>query len=515
MPQLIRLMLTAILTMVLLTIQSSEFELLMNEPTLPVIVPKPPTWTEEELNKRQPNIIVVLSESFWDITRLPGLKFSRDPAPFFHSLQEQYTHGTMLSPQFGGGTANVEFEVLTGHSMRFFREWAIVYDKYIHQPTASLSSILASQGYRTTAISPVEHWYANSSQVYKYLGFSRFISQEYFNPDDYVGPYLGDHSVARRIIEESQRNEGPDFIYADTMENHYHYWPGKFKRNTITVQGNVSDTTIGIAETYAQGMSGADRMLQELVTYYNQSKEPTIIVFFGDHLPSLEQYFVYEDTKYITGEDDPEFLEKMYHVPVLVWNNYLPPEAKDELHISPSFLSPYILHTAQLKGSDYTDYLYQLSQKMPIIPPEDHYEAMQIDKRLVDEYEARQTHIMEAERTAPPPPESEYILGYGDPRIDKISPDTVPVPVRGGAFGKTLLNISGGRFGQGSTAFINGKPYETQWQSEGTLVVSLPKESIAAPGSLDIQVKVLDSNKKVLGQSRIVKVPVTDKPPGS
>ncbi|CAG7618418.1 hypothetical protein PAESOLCIP111_02113 [Paenibacillus solanacearum] len=515
MPQLIRFIGAIVLAMVLLTLQSSEFVLLLTEPTLPVVVPKPPVWKEEELNKRQPNIIVVLSESFWDITRLPGLKFSRDPAPFFHSLQEQYTHGTMLSPQFGGGTANVEFEVLTGHSMRFFREWAIVYEKYIHQPTASLASLLAGQGYRTTVISPVEHWYANSSQVYKHLGFSRFISEEFFNPDDYVGPYLGDHSVAKRIIEESRRSEGPDFIYADTMENHYHYWPGKFDRNTIAVQGDVSDTTIGLVETYAQGMSGADRMLQELVTYFNQSKEPTIIVFFGDHLPSLEQYYVYEDTKYITGEDDPQFLEKMYHVPVLLWNNYLPLETKEGLHLSPSFLSPYILHTAGLQGSEYTDYLYRLSQQMPVIPPEDHYEAMKIDKRLADEYEARQTHILEAERSAPPIPEPEYILGYGDPRIDKITPAAVPVPVRGGALGKTLLNISGGRFGQASTVFVNGKPLETQWQSESTLVVSLPKESISKPGSLDIQVKVLDSNQTVLGQSQVVKVPVTDKSSGN
>lgn len=128
-----------------------------------------------------------------------------------------------------------------------------MYEQYIKQPTASLASLLAGQGYATTAISPFHGWFFNSSEVYKYLGFSQFISLEYFNPDEYVGPYIGDHAVARRIIEQSEQSPGSDFIFANTMENHYHYWPGKFKRNTIDVKGKVSPEAIGLTETYAQG----------------------------------------------------------------------------------------------------------------------------------------------------------------------------------------------------------------------------------------------------------------------
>lgn len=587
-------------------------------------VPLPPPeieiqteWSPEELQK-PPNIIILLSEAFWDITRIKSLQFSEDPAPMFHALQEKFTHGTLLSPMFGGGTANVELEVLTGHSMRFFPEDSTPYEQYIKQPTASLASLLAGQGYKTTAISPFYHWFFNSSEVYKHLGFSRFISLEYFNPDEYVGPYIGDHAVVRRIIEESERSSGPDFIFANTMENHYHYWPGKFKKNHIEVKSNMSNAVTGIAETYAQGLSGADRALQELVLHFNRLKEPTIIVFFGDHLPSLEKLLVYKESNYISGEDDPDFLEKMHNTPVVVWSNYLPKETKEELHMSPSFLGPYILNLAKRPGSPYMDFLSDLYRKMPVLPPKTYYEAMNIDVNLVQQYEDRQKAILALEKQvaassgnasaagvdtaasgdasseaggnsvtvsdgadsgdgSSPTAMAEtadssasgvasssdmsnvgagaaggdensstamsgttdsstsgeagstdasnaavdtggtggdakgkpFILGYGEPLIERVSPDTLTVG--GDAFGRSQLTVHGGRYGLGSTVFINGEPQQTTWLSEASLSVSLPKALTANAATLDVQVRVVDSKNRVLAESRIVKVPVQEK----
>ncbi|GMX65586.1 hypothetical protein Elgi_48570 [Paenibacillus elgii] len=589
-------------------------------------VPLPPPkieiqteWSPEELQK-PPNIIILLSEAFWDITQIKSLQFSEDPAPMFHALQEKFTHGTLLSPMFGGGTANVELEVLTGHSMRFFPEDSTPYEQYIKQPTASLASLLAGQGYKTTAISPFYHWFFNSSEVYKHLGFSRFISLEYFNPDEYVGPYIGDHAVVRRIIEESERNPGPDFIFANTMENHYHYWPGKFKKNHIEVKSHMSNAVTGIAETYAQGLSGADRALQELVLHFSRLKEPTIIVFFGDHLPSLEKLLVYKESNYISGEDDPDFLEKMHNTPVVIWSNYLPKETKEELHMSPSFLGPYILNLAKRPGGPYMDFLSDLYQKMPVLPPKTYYEAMNIDVNLVQQYEDRQKAILELEKQAAASSgnasaasvdtaaigdasskagggvvagsdgadsgdessstgmagtadssasgaagssntsnaavgagaaggeessstamaetadssasgaaggsdESNaavgagaaggdtkgktFILGYGEPLIERVSPAFLTVG--GDAFGRSQLTVHGGRYGLGSTVFINGEPQQTTWLSEASLSVSLPKALTANAATLDVQVRVVDSKNRVLAESRIVKVPVQEK----
>ncbi len=90
---------------------------------------------------------------------------------------------------------------------------------------------------------------------------------------------MSDRSVAKYIIESGEKTPGPDFIFANTMQNHYHYYPGKFKENTIEVTG-VTGEAKGLFETLAQGLQGADNMLKQLVTYYEQKQEPTIIVFF-------------------------------------------------------------------------------------------------------------------------------------------------------------------------------------------------------------------------------------------
>lgn len=502
----IRLLSAFIGLLLFLPIPSSEFiHSAEDSTTLPPLIdrPEPNEWTKEELLK-PPNIIFVLNETFWDATQLTELTFSRDPIPFFHAMQEQFTHGTMLSPMFGGGTANVELEVLTGHSMRFFPEHSIPYETVIKHPTASLASILSEQGYTTTAISPFHGWFFNSFEVYKHLGFSQFISLEYFNPNEYVGPYIGDYAVTRRIMEESAESPGPDFIFANTMENHYQYYPGKFKKNTIDIKGNdLSPEAIGIAETFAQGLTAADRMLQELVLYFSQMKEPTILVFFGDHLPSLEKYFVYEEAGYISGEDDPEFLEKMYHVPVLVWSNYLPKEKKEILHFSPSFLGPYVLRLANRHGSSYTDYLGELSRHMPILPPKSYYAAMNIDEKLVREYEVRQNAILEAEKQSGGQPAG-FVLGYGKPRIEGVSPDQVTLGEQ------SKLTVHGGRFGIGSTVFVNGMKLQTMWLSETSLMVKLPRKLVVTPGLLELQVKVLDTKDHILSESNIVAVPVQE-----
>lgn len=494
-----------------LAFPSSELFKTLTPKPLPDLT-EPVQWTEEQLAK-PPNIIIVLSEAFWDITQLREVTFSRDPLPFFHALQAQYTHGTLLSPMFGGGTANVELEVLTGMSMRFFPENSIVYDEFIKQPTDSLASLLRGQGYRTTAIAPFYNWFFHSTDVYRRFGFERFISLEYFNPDEYVGPYIGDHAVAKRIIEETEKSAGPDFVFANTMENHYHYFAGKFKRNTIEAEGIASKEALAIAETYAQGVQGADRMLQELVTHFQSTKEPTVLVWFGDHLPSLEKRFVYEEAGYISGEDDPDFLAKMYNTPLLVWSNYLPRENKETLYISPSFLGPYVL---RLTGRDSSAYLREVGafgDKLPLVPPPNYYEAMNVDPALVEQYRAAQQSFWRAqqERSDSDPDQGAFELGYGVPALDSIRPETVSVG--GDAFGRATLTLSGGRYGLGSTVFINGQPQQTLWLNEQTLSVSLPRELISQPGTLEIQVRVVDSQDMTLATSRTMVVPVGDKKP--
>jgi phosphoglycerol transferase MdoB-like AlkP superfamily enzyme len=443
--------------------------------------------------KVKPNIVVVLSESFWDATKLENVKFSRDPLAFYHSLEKNYSSGTMLSPQYGGGTANVEFEVLTGNTMRFLPQGSVPYNQYINSGIDSLASILTRQGYSATAISPFHNWFFNSRKVYENLGFGKFIPQEFFNPV-YEGPYIADREVANEIIQASKSNEGPDFIFANTMQNHYHYYPGKFKENTIDVTG-VEGEAKGLLETYAQGLLGVDDMLKQLVKHFEASDEPTILVFFGDHLPSLgDNYSAYKDSGYLQ-ENDPNFLDKMYRVPVLIWNNYLPKEQKETLDMSTNFLGPYILNAAQRPGNYVMDYLSELYKKMPILPPENHYADLGIQKEDLKEYEQLQYDILFGEKHGYAEIKDKiinpnYRMGHGPIQIEAASLES----------GGKQLVIQGLNMPHQGIVHINGKPAATQWVSQGKLTAAVPAD-VAAGSSWTIQVKIKDSKEIVIATS--------------
>ena len=469
-----------------------------------IIDTKPPKAGDKpKPDGSKPNLIIVLSESFWDITTLPGVSFDRDPLPNFHKLAKTYSSGTMLSPQFGGGTANVEFEVLTGNSMRFLPEGAVPYNQFINRPIDSLASIAVRQGYRATAISPFHNWYFNSRNVYRLFGFNKFISIEFMHPN-YDGPYIADSEVAKTIIEETKRTPERDFVFANTMQNHFHYSPGKFEKNTFKAKvDGVSDETIGMLETYAQGVSAADNMLKTLVDYYKNCGEPTIIAFWGDHLPYLgDNYKAFKETGYISGEDDPDFLNKMHRVPLLVWNNFLP-DGREDLNMSPSFLGPYLLELAGLSGTYYTDFLHDLSKRIPVIPPKSEFARMGIDENDLKEYEYLQYDIMFGEQHAYAEKglkdkivDPGFTLGLGPMTIEEVrlTPNE--------ASSETKLIVRGQNIPPLAVVYWNDKRLETKWEKDGKLCAVVKADQMT-PGEARVQVKVIDSKQIVVAESNV------------
>jgi phosphoglycerol transferase MdoB-like AlkP superfamily enzyme len=464
------------------------------------IIDQIPASAKSDNHGVKPNVVVVLSEAFWDPTIIKGTQFSQDPIPFFHHLQQNYSSGHMLSPQFGGGTANVEFEVLTGNSMRFLPQGSVPYNQFITHGVDSLASILARQGYTSTAINPFYNWFFNSKSVYRNLGFSSFIPIEYFKPH-YEGPYIADSEVAYNIITKSEATPGPDFIFANTMENHFHFFPGKFKENTFNVSGDLPETTRGMLETLSQGMNASDKMLQSIVEHFEKTKEPTIVIFFGDHLPYLgDDYQAFIESKYLDGKKDPDFLNKMYKVPVVVWNNFLPAK-KDNLDISPSFLGPYVLNLAKQQGSYYTDFLYQLSQKIPVIPPSNYYAKMNIKPEDLKDYQILQKDILFGNQVGCKDytqsiVSKDYHLGFGPIEIDKVTPDTTDISGRS----EVTLTLNGSNFPPLGLVTLNGKNLQATWSDQGTVTAKVESD-LLEPGIWDIQMKVIDSKENVIGQS--------------
>jgi len=451
---------------------------------------------------QNPNIIVMLSESFWDPTVMTNVSFSRDPIPFLHSLQKTYTSGKMLSPEFGGSTANVEFEVLTGNSMRFLPPGSLAYIEYMNHGVDSLASIMTRQGYTATAINPFFSWFFDSRKVYRDMGFARFISSEFF-PNDFEGPNYADRAVARTIIETTESTAGPDFVFANTMENHQPYWPGKFAKNTIEVSGPITAESKGLLETYAQGISDADKCLQTLVEYYKQRNEPTILLFFGDHLPFLEDdYKVYRDAGYVVG-DDPALLTKVHDTPFVIWNNFLPKEAeKPGLHLSPSFLGPYVLSLAGKPGSYYTDFLYNQMQKTPILPPRKDWPAYGIHEEDVADYAKLEYDNLFGSRFGYAAKgykysivQPDFTLGYGNPVIATAELD------------EDEVRVKGTRFFYSCTIYVDGQPLKTSFNGTDTLYGELPEDGLLSGQPHRIEVRIIDDKQMQIGQSNIVTVP--------
>ncbi|SDO10131.1 Phosphoglycerol transferase MdoB [Paenibacillus sp. yr247] len=455
---------------------------------------------------KKPNIIVMLGEAFWDPTIMKNISFSRDPIPNLHQLQKTYTSGWMLSPQFGGSTANVEFEVLSSNSMRFFGkspDKILPYIEYMNHGVDSLASIATRQGYSATSINPFFSYFFDSRKVYKHFGFSRFIASEFF-PNDFEGPNYADRAVVKKIIEETEKSPGPDFIFANTMENHHPFKPGKFIKNTIEVNGDITAESKGILETYAQGISGTDKALQSLVDYYTKKSEPTIILFFGDHLPFFEEnYKVYRDAKYVLP-DDPDLYTKTHYTPFLIWNNFLPADQeKLNLKMSPSFLGPKVLHMAGVQGSYYTDYLYDLSQKIPVIPPNEMWDKYQIKPSDLSDYMKLQYDNLfggrygyEAKGFKNTIIQPNYTLGYGDPVITKVIQS------------ENKLQVVGTPFYSSCNVYIDGVQFKSNFDGKDTLYVDLSENPLSETGKPhQVEVRIYDDKKMKIGQSNLYPLP--------
>ncbi|MDF2650838.1 MAG: sulfatase [Paenibacillus sp.] len=321
------------------------------------------------LKGKKPNVIFIMSEAFWDPTLLTNVTFNEDPVPTLHRLQKESTSGYMLSPQFGGGTSNVEFEVLTGNSMSLLPGGSIPYQQYITKPVPSLASYFADQGYKSMGIHSYEGWFWNRNSVYKELGFESFKSSEHFENPEMNGYFISDAEVSRSIIDEVDKTEDPMFMYNVTMQNHGPYDEPRYGENKFKAEGNLTPEAKTILETYAQGAHDADQSLQMLIDHFQESNEPTMIVFYGDHLPMLGfDYQVYKEAGFIQTSNannwSLEEVKKMHSIPLVTWSNFDMPK-QDIPVLSSSFLGAHVLDMLHMEKPANFKVNAELAAKVP------------------------------------------------------------------------------------------------------------------------------------------------------
>lgn len=243
--------------------------------------------TYGKVNK--PNIIFIQLESFFDPNGVEGLSLSENPIPNFTKYKEKYPSGYLTVPALGAGTANTEFEVLTGLKSSFFGAGEYPYKTTVNStPVEGMCSLLKAQGYGTYAIHNNKGSFYDRQDVYDEMGFDAFISLEYMYDVEYTSTgWAKDKSLVTDIMKCLDDTEGQDFVYTISVQGHGRY-PSEEDSCEDHVQITYSDEEMEQPfHYYVNQIYEMDQMLGELVSELDAYGEDYVLVLYGDHLPSL------------------------------------------------------------------------------------------------------------------------------------------------------------------------------------------------------------------------------------
>lgn len=335
----------------------------MSEDTDPAA--KDDTQKDEEL----PNIIVMMNESFSDLSVLGDFETNEDYMPFIHSLEqgaENTVTGMLNVSVCGGNTANTEFEFLTGNTMAFLPQGSIPYQQYINGDLKALPDYLKTLGYQTIATHPYNAGGWERDTVYPMLGFNESVfKDEYVNPQ-YVRQYISDESCVDKIIEfyENKKTDKPLFVFNVTMQNHGGY---QDQYGNFTPDISVKDSTNFSLQQYLSLVKLSDSALESLISYFKDADEKTVIVFFGDHQPSDAVASTVLAKNGMSWNHLTEEQQKLrYQVPYVVWANYDIDE-ETGADTSANYLAAEVLERAGVPLDEYRSYLMHLKTEYPVI----------------------------------------------------------------------------------------------------------------------------------------------------
>ena len=239
-----------------------------------------------------PNVICVLLESFTDPYDINFLNMSEDPVPNFHALEQNFSTGYLTVPVVGAGTANTEFEVLTGMSMQYFGTGEYPYKTILKETDCeSIASNLSKLGYGTHVVHNNTATFYSRNNAFSMMGFDTFTSKELMNITSFTPTesWPTDDVLVQETVKAMDATEGQsDFVYTITVEGHGDYPSEKVLEDpAIAVTGGADESSNNQWEYYVNMLHEVDDFIGDLVSAVDRRGEDTIIVFFGDHLPTL------------------------------------------------------------------------------------------------------------------------------------------------------------------------------------------------------------------------------------
>ena len=249
------------------------------------------TTSETSLpSEERPNIIFVQLESYFDPTEVEWLRFSEDPIPNLRKLYKEYSSGYFKVPSVGAGTANTEFEVLTGMSMRFFGPGEYPYKTYVKTHVLeSAATALTSLGYGAEALHNNGGNFYSRAKVFNDMGFDHYTSKEFMNILKTTPKgWATDDILVPNIMESMDTTAGQDFVFTVSVQGHGDYPTEPTLENPeIKVTGVEDEGKRNAWEYYVNEVHEMDKFVAQLIEAVEARNEPSVVVFYGDHLPTL------------------------------------------------------------------------------------------------------------------------------------------------------------------------------------------------------------------------------------
>ncbi|MBQ9827467.1 MAG: sulfatase-like hydrolase/transferase [Lachnospiraceae bacterium] len=322
------------------------------------------TAQDADGERKRPDIIVILEESFVDLSVVgDDVDGDVEILPYWNALGENAVKGYALSSVYGGGTANSEWEVLTGNTMGFLSSGATPYQLYIYDPVCGMASYLRSMGYTCESTHPFYSTGWSRRKVYPYMAFHSSSWLARYPQVEMVRKYVSDREMFRHVINMwRQKKEGESmFIFGITMQNHGgYYYSGEGRTPTVKLEGY--EGTYPDVEQYLGCAHESDSAIQFLLDYYSRVDDPVVICIFGDHFPNINSKFLEElhGGEFVTLDEQ----QLKQTVPYIVWANYDIKEEDPDLTCL-SMMSSIVYDVAGIEQPPYNRFLQDMKEVIP------------------------------------------------------------------------------------------------------------------------------------------------------
>ena len=387
-----------------------------------------------------PNIICVLLESFCDPEEINFLETSEDPIPTFHYLEDNFSSGYLTVPVVGAGTANTEFEVLTGMSMQYFGTGEYPYKTILKKTDCeAIASDLSKIGYSTHVVHNNGGNFYSRANAFSMMGFDTFTSKELMNITALTpnGSWSTDDILVNETMKTLDATPGSDFTYTITVCTHGDYPTEPVIENpAITVSGVDDEAQANQWTYYVNQLNASDRFISSLIDRLSQRDEDTVVVMFGDHLPTMGL------------TDDDMKSGSIYKTKYITWNNFGLEKKDADLYayqLLASITDSVGIHEGTIFNyhqtqSDSATYLEGL-------------ENLQYDILYGKRYCYNGEDLY---------PASDLVMGIDDVEITDVRPSAI----------EDKIYIYGKNFTQSSRVFINGEKVSCTQVSTGLLSIS-------------------------------------------